>query len=57
MTELNAGQHTFKSEDDFLEGWRTHFSKLAEKSDTEGFDKDYIDLVDKNLCDIKDICK
>ena len=38
-------------------GWRTHFSKLAEKNDSEGFDMDYIDLVDKDLCDIVDICK
>ena len=55
MAELNVDQQTFKSEDDILEGWRTHFSKLAEKSGTEGFDKEYTDLVDKDL--IIDICK
>ena len=31
--------------------------QLAEKSDPEGFDREYIGLVDKDLGDIIDICK
>lgn len=57
MTELTVGQETFKTENEILEGWKMHFSKLAEKSDPEGFDKDYIELVEKDICDIIDICK
>ena len=34
-----------------------HFRKFAEKSDPVGFDKDYIELVEKDICDIIDICK
>ena len=46
------GQETFKTENEILEGWKMHFSKLAEKSDPEGFDKDYVELVEKDICDI-----
>ena len=57
MTELTVGQETFKTENEILDGWKMHFRKLAEKSDPEGFDKDYIELVEKDICDIIDICK
>ena len=57
MTELTVSQKTFKTEQEILEGWKIHFSKLAEKSDPEGFDREYIGLVDKDLGDIIDICK
>ena len=57
MTELTVGQETFKTENEILDGWKMHFRKLAEKSDPEGFDKDYIEQVEKDICDIIDICK
>ena len=56
VTDLHVGDEIFEGED-VLDGWLTHFSKLAEPSNNPENDYDHLSLCEMDYDAIKDICK
>ena len=53
---VNVGDEIFEGED-VLDGWLTHFSKLAEPSNNPEYDYEHLNLCEMDYDAIKDICK
>jgi hypothetical protein len=45
-TCTDVGNQTHNTEDQILEGWKSHFEQLAERSICENYDKDYLHLAE-----------
>lgn len=56
VNDLHVGDEIFEGED-VLDGWLTHFSKLAEPSNNPEYDYEHLNLCEMDYDAIKDICK
>ena len=57
IDELYVGNQTHNTEDQILEGWKSHFEQLAERSICENYDKDYLHLAEAEYQTIIQSCK
>jgi len=57
IDELYVGSQTHYTEDQRLEGWKSHFEQLAERSISENYDKDYLHLAEAEYKTIIQLCK
>ena len=57
IDELYVGSQTHNTEDQILEGWKSHFEQLAERSISENYDKDYLHLAEAEYQTIIQLCK
>ena len=57
IDELYVGNQTHNTEDQILEGWKSHFEQLAERSISENYDKDYLHLAEAEYQTIIQLCK
>ena len=57
IDQLYVGSQTHNTEDHILEGWKSHFEQLADRSISENYDKDYLHLVEAEYQTIIQLCK
>ncbi|CAG2239126.1 unnamed protein product [Mytilus edulis] len=56
IDQLHVDDNTYHN-DNIIEGWRSHFHKLAKKEQNQNYDTQYLDLIEKEAKIIIDICK
>ncbi|CAC5404294.1 unnamed protein product [Mytilus coruscus] len=56
IDQLHVDDNTYHN-DNIIEGWRSHFHKLAKKEQNQNYDIQYLDLIEKEAKIIIDICK
>ncbi|CAG2195798.1 unnamed protein product [Mytilus edulis] len=56
IDQLHVDDNTYHN-DNIIEGWRSHFHKLAKKEPNQNYDTKYLDIFEKEAKIIIDICK